>query len=271
MEKKILVLALALAATVAHCQVKLAPDTLQCHVIGFSVGLLQPGTGTATLMQGGNMKDLYEGPSLNFALGCDYKHATNWTVSLDGDLWFGLNSDNLSQRNARLGSIVSPTGDAISWGGQYGGVTAYNRGLAVRLGIGRTIPVFKNNPNSGPMLKLSAGWMMQKSVYSQNYHENPVPQLSGDYARLYDHLRHGAILTEGIGFSYMSNYLTYINVRVMFEVSQVWSFSTRSYQIDNLMGLNGKDNNRYFDLIYGIKLTWMFPLTGKTTYDYYYF
>jgi hypothetical protein len=37
------------------------------------------------------------------------------------------------------------------------------------------------------------------------------------------------------------------------------------------MGLNGKDNNRYLDFMVGLKLTWMFPLTGKTSYDYYYY
>ena len=37
------------------------------------------------------------------------------------------------------------------------------------------------------------------------------------------------------------------------------------------MGLNGKDESRYFDLMGGVKLSWMFPFTGKTSYDYYYY
>ena len=45
----------------------------------------------------------------------------------------------------------------------------------------------------------------------------------------------------------------------------------RPYQLDNQIGLNGKDSSRYFDLLYGIRLSWMFPLMGKTTYDYYYY
>ena len=66
----------------------------------------------------------------------------------------------------------------------------------------------------------------------------------------------------------MSNYLTYVNLRVSLEISQCLTWSSRPYLIDNLTHLNGKDHNRYLDLLYG--LTWMFPLTGKTTYDYYY-
>ena len=63
----------------------------------------------------------------------------------------------------------------------------------------------------------------------------------------------------------------YANVYLTFEVSQVWSRSTRQYMIDYYLGLQGKDNNRYFDLLYSIKLCWMFPLKGKTAHDYYFY
>ena len=159
----------------------------------------------------------------------------------------------------------------LSWGGYDGAVTAYNRSLAVRLGLAKIITLFPKNPNSGLLLKLSGGWMMQKTVFSQDMNESPVPQLQGDYAKLYDHLRNGAILTESIGFMFMSNYSTYANFKLTFEISECLTFSSRPYQLDDLMGLNGKDRNRYLDLLYGVRLTWMFPLMGKTTYDYYYY
>jgi hypothetical protein len=63
----------------------------------------------------------------------------------------------------------------------------------------------------------------------------------------------------------------YINFKITFDLSQCFSWSTRPYIIDKVMGLNGKDNNRYFDLMGGVKLSWMFPFTGKTSYDYYYY
>lgn len=261
-----------LLATGALAQEKEHPDTLQCHVIGFSFGALMPGYGTAsTGMTGGNMADLYKGPYLDFALECDYKYQSGWMMTLDGDLWFGLTSDNLQQRVERMGNVYTDAGYALSWGGTDGDVTAYNRSLALRLGVGKTLPVLKDNPNSGILLKMSGGWMMQKTVFSQDMKESAVPQLSGNYAKLYDHLRNGVILTQSVGFSYMSNYLTYINFKVELSVSECMLWSSRPYQIDNVMGLNGKDSNRYFDLLYGLKLTWMFPLMGKTTYDYYYF
>lgn len=273
MQKKLTILCLLAAlATGATAQVKLSVDTLECHIIGFTFGALMPGGGSASSgMTGGNTADLYKGPFLDFSLGCDYKYKSNWMVTLDGDLWFGYNSDNLEDRAQRMGDIYTPGGYLLSWGGYDGEVQAYNRSLAVRVGVAKILPVIKNNPNSGIMFKLSGGWMMQKTVFNQDYTQSPVPQLNGNYAKLYDHLRNGALLTESVGFIFMSNMSTYVNFKVSFDVSQCISWSSRSYQIDNVMGLNGKDSNRYFDLMYGVRLTWMFPLMGKTTYDYYYY
>lgn len=273
MTKKLTILAIALSAVMyTHAQVKFTPDTMECHMISFSAGLAMPGSGsTNTGMTGGNMKDLYSGPYLDFSIGCDYKYKSNWMVTLDGDMWFGVTDDNLQDRRERIGDVFTPLGYPLTTNGTDGALQAYNRSLAVRIGVAKIIPVIHDNPNSGLMLKVSGGWMMQKTVFGQDWTKDPVPLLHDDYGKLFDHLRQGAIISEGIGFNYMSNYLTYVNFRIVFEVSQCISWSTRPYQIDNLMGLNGKDNNRYFDLMYSLRLTWMFPLTGKTTYDYYYY
>lgn len=263
---------LMLVSTVSHGQEKHGIDTLQCHIVGFSFGTLTPLSGSNSGdMPGGSMKDLYNGPYLNFALEWDYKTKRNWMVSVEGDLWFGYNSDNLTLRAERMGDIYTSQGYLMGMDGSDGVVTLYNRGFAVRPGIGKIIPLFRKNPDSGILLKLSGGWMMQKTVNTQDMNEGEVPQLDEKMMPLYDHLRHGLILTESVGFIYMSNRSTYINFKITFDLSQCFSWSTRPYIIDKVMELNGKDNNRYFDLMGGVKLSWMFPFTGKTSYDYYYY
>lgn len=259
--------------TAAEAQVKLSVDTLECHIVSFSTGLLAPAFGSNTGgLSGGGISDLYTAPYIDFGLEWNYKYQNGWMWACDVDLWFGGSSDNLRQREVRIPNVFTAGNYAMTWEGIDGEVTAYNRGIAVRPGVGKIIPVLPKNPNSGILLNLSGGWFVQKTVFTQqNYTQAPVPQLKDDYAKLYDHLRNGAILTESIGFIYMSNYSSYINVKVTFDLSQCWSWSSRPYTIDSLMGLNGKDNNRYFDLLYGFRLTWMFPFTGKTTYDYYYY
>ena len=268
---------LAWIGVVAMCcgvqaQVKYTPDTLECHVIGFSVGAIMPGSGSASEgAEFGNMKDMYAGPYMDYAIGCEYKYKSNWMVTLDGDLWIGMSGNNVKYLTERYGHLYTPEGYLLCGSGYDGGVQFYNRGLAVKAGVGKILPIIPKNPNSGLLLKASGGWAMQKTVISQDIHEVPVASVNGQYAKLYDHLRNGVILTEAIGFYYMHNYSSYINFKITFEVSQFISWSSRPYIIDNKMGLNGKDNNRYFDLMYGLKLTWMFPLMGKTTYDYYYY
>ena len=258
--------------TTAGAQVKLSVDTLECHIVSFSAGLLAPAFGSNSGgLSGGGMSDLYTAPYIDFGLEWDYKYQNGWMWACDVDLWFGGSSDNLQQREVRISDVYTAGGYAMSWGGYDGVVTAYNRGIAVRPGVAKIIPVLPKDPNSGILLKISGGWFIQKTIFTQDFNQTPVPQLNGDYAKLYDHLRNGAILTESIGFAYMSNYSSYINVKLTFDLSQCWSWSSRPYTIDNLMGLNGKDDNTYFDLMAGLKLSWMFPFTGKTTYDYYYY
>ncbi len=266
-----LMLAVLLALPCA-AQVKLNVDTLKCHIVGFSAGALMPFGGSNSLgLQHGNMKDLYNGASIDFALEWDYKFLNNWMLSFDADLWFGASSDNLAQRDERMGDVFNSQGYAMSWGGYDGAVTAYNRNIALRPGVAKMFSVLPKNPNSGIFVKLSGGWFMQKTVFSQDVNESPVPQLNDRYAKLYDHLRNGCIVTESVGFAYMSNYHTYVNFKVSIDFSQCYSWSMRPYQIDNLMGLNGKDNSRYFDFMIGVKLSWLFPITGRTSYDYYFY
>lgn len=271
-KKTALLLGCILLILSAQAQEKEKADTLECHIIGFSFGTLMPGFGsTSTGALGGNTKDLYAGPYLDFAIECDYKYNSGWMMTLEGDMWFGYNSDNLQQRVERMGDIYAPTGQVLAFNGTDGVVYAHNRSLAARVGVAKIIRVIPENPNSGILLKLSGGWLMQKTVFTQDMNEAAVPQLLGDYAKMYDHLRNGAMLTQSVGFCYMSNYLTYVNFKIELSVSESLMWSSRPYTIDNVMGLNGKDPNRYFDLFYGLKLTWLFPLMGKTTYDYYYY
>ena len=243
--KGVLATAFLLLPTTVWGQVKLNVDTLQCHIVSFSVaGLMPLGGSNSEGLKGGNMKDLYDGPYLDFALEWMYKFQNNWLLTCDADLWF--NSDNLRDRAERMG-IYNSRGTLMSESGLDGVVLAQNRGIAVRAGFGKIIPVLPKDPNSGIMLKLSGGWFMHKTVFTQDMNE------------------------EGIGFAYMSNYRTYINVKLMLELSQCISWSSRPYIIDNLMGIKGKDNSRYIDHMVGLRLTWMFPITGRTSYDYYYY
>lgn len=280
--KKIKKLALAAAllmglSSPALAQEKLYQDTLECHIVGFSVGTMFPDRlfskavdpATGINNEKLTMNSMYKSPFLDFNGSVAYKYKSNWVVSADYDFWFG--SDNLRDRVERLEGVYSSAGIVMAINGVDGVFQCNNRGMSIKAGLGKIIVVDKKNPNSGIWLKGSTGWCMSKTVFSQDYTEASAPQLSGIYQNLYDQRKSGWMLSEGIGYWFMSNKLNLWNCYAMFEVSQCWMRSTRDYTIDKLAGLHGKDESRHFDMLYTLKLCWMFPLKGKSSFDYYYY
>ena len=278
--KKIWVGALTVLLAMADVETSMAQasaqlDTIQCFIVGFDVGTIFPADkgSKVSLSNGGTssnatMYSLYESPWLDFGLNGIYKWKSNWLVSIEGDAWFG--NDNLKNRTERMSNIYSSEGLIIGTNGTDAVVTAYNRGLGLRGGIGKIFPIMPSrNPNSGILARLNAGIMQQQTIFSLN--EVNAPQIDGDNALLYDHQHLGFTLTEGLGVWFMSNNLNLVNCYVTFEITECWSHSTRDYVIDNFLGLTGKDDNKYFDLLYTIKFCWMFPLKGKTAREYYYY
>lgn len=265
MKKRFLPFSLLLLLFVsAHGQVKLTQDTIEAPYIGFNFGTMFP---SKTFSSANGMYDLYKAPFLNFGLDFGYKFKSNWLLSTEGDLVFG--NDNLKNRHERMPAVFSNDVNPIVIGtnGTDANVTFYNRALTFRAGGGKIFPISKRNPNSGIVARMFGGVWQQKTIYVCN--DVNAPQLQGDYARLYDHKRLGFTLTESIGLWYMSNNSNIVNCYIAFEITQCWNHSVRDYVIDEYIGLNGPDNTKYFDLIYGIKICWMFPLKGKTAYDYY--
>lgn len=261
---------------VAYAQLDLTLDTIECHIIGFNVGMKIPSTqfsfGLApdgSTSRNATMASLYEGPYIEYGINWQYKYASNWLLSFDANMWIG--NDNLQHREDRMGSVYTRDNLAvIGTGGTDAGVACGNRALSLQGGIGRIFTVApERNPNSGILGRISAGYMRQQTIFMQSL--EAAPQVNGDYGCLYDHQRHGLMLTEDLGYWFMSNHFNLVNFYATFEVSQIWSWSTRDYTIDYYLGMQGKDNNRYFDLMYSIKFCWMFPLRGKLAHDYYYY
>ncbi|MBO7201887.1 MAG: hypothetical protein J6V54_10910 [Bacteroidales bacterium] len=233
-------------------------DTLSCPIISFNF---------APWLAQGAMNDMFTSPMLDFGVSAIYKTKTNFLFGIEGSFFFG--NDNLKNRCERLQSLYTEAGTIIGTGGTDAGVEAYNRGLIGMLQVGKIIPVIKNNPNSGIFFMFGAGIAQNQIIYTPWMEE--APQLSGDYVKLYDHQQRGALISERVGFWYMNRKKNYLNFHISFEFTQMWLKSTREYVIDDYMGIRGKDNNKYFSHLYGIKFGWMIPLEGKTTQEYYYY
>ena len=261
---KRLITMLLVAVVGTHTVAAQNNDTLQCFAVGFNFGTMF--TTGERVMGSGEKTDLLKNPFLNFGVDVFYKFRSNWVLGVEGNLYFG--NDNLKHREERLSHLYA-NGAVIGGGGGDAGVEAFNRGLSFVASVGKIIPVSKKNPNSGIFLMLGGGFTQSQILYSVQAEE--APQLTGDYALLYDHQQRGPVLMENLGYWFMSNDKAYFNFILSFEMQQYFTRSTRDYVIDNYMGISGKDDNHYFTPIYMLKLVWMFPLTGKKTQEYYYF
>ncbi len=257
-----------------NAQIKIKADTLACPIVGFHVGTIAPFGGKAidtdgNKVENATMAELYKAPWLDFGIDISYKWRNGFFVN--GDFTFLFASDNLQDRFERMSDIYTQNGMIIGSNGTDAIVTAYNRALAWKAGVGKIFLLnMEKNPNSGPFAAINLGMIQQQTIFMMNELVD-APQVNNDYGLLYDHQRRGFMLSQEIGYWHMSNSAAILNFRVSLELTEIWSRSTRDYVIDDLLGLRGKDNNKYFDLLCGIKLTWMFPITGRTSYDYYYY
>lgn len=265
----------AIAMPCATAQEKIHPDTLRCPIVGFHAALASPLTSfsSATAPDGtsvtnATMGDLYEAPWMDFGMNFAYKWRNGLFVSMEGSLIIGNN--NLRDRLLRMSDVYSSSKMIIGANGTDATVTCYNRMLSAKFGVGKIFVLSSKNPNSGPFVRIDAGLMQNQTVFMLNQHVD-APQVNGDYAYLYDHQRRGFQLSQAVGYWFMGNKSAILNFNASLELTETWSTSTRDYVIDDLIPIRGADNNKYFDLLYGIKLTWMFPITGKPAYDYYYY
>lgn len=259
-----IILFIAVAGSLS-AQIKIKQDSLSTPFVGFNFGTI---FASDRLSTNNGMHDLYPTPYLNFGIDAGYKFKSNWIVSFDGNLIIG---NDLNDKSQRMPSAFSHDTVPIVIGtnGTDANASCYNRALSFRIGGGKLFTLNKANPNTGILAGMHAGIMQQKTIFKLN--DVNAPQLQGDYARLYDHKRRGFTLTESVGYWFMSNKSNYVNFYVAFEVTQFWNHSVRDYVIDEVMNLHGPDNTKYLDIFYTIKLCWMFPLNGKTAYDYYFF
>ncbi len=125
-----------------------------------------------------NQKNLMYGGSMNFIFGSQIRE--------DSFVW----------------NIKSPQGDFLSANGEFLGIGFFQRGYTISAELGKILPIWNKNVNSGPMLKASAGYMRYKiNIFDRN---NAFPQFSATYKKGYDRLTSGLFGELFAGYSYFS-------------------------------------------------------------------
>lgn len=246
-----IVLLLLFSANSLQAQQRISDTVVSTFLIQASYSMQFPG------------KDLKEYFGYNSTIGVvlGYKTSQNWLWNAQFGFIFG---DQVNGREELLSRISTPTGEIIDGDGTFTSLALFERGYHFQAKIGKIIPGFGPNPNSGIYFMTGLGYIAHRIHIETQF--GTAPQITGDYAKGYDKLRGGFAHSLEAGYMLMSNHRA-LNFSLGFEFIHAYTRSLRDYDF-NLMGY---DNTKYTDHYYGLRINWMIPAYKRSPQRYYYY
>jgi hypothetical protein len=187
----------------------------------------------------------------------DFKTRSYWTFGLNGSYLFGKDV-----KEDIFTNIETSDGAQINKDGEFADVRLYERGFTVSGTIGKMMPLKKPNPNTGILFSVGFG-LIQHKIRIETIGNN-LPQLSKEYKKGYDRLSNGFLLSENLGYLYLSNNRL-VNFYFGLECMQGFTQNRRSFDYD----LMQKDTRERVDILYGAKIAWILPLYKKAPLEFY--
>ncbi|MCX6352503.1 MAG: hypothetical protein NTX03_11680 [Bacteroidetes bacterium] len=241
-----------------------AKDLFAQKTIRDTINLVVIGANYSFQIPGGDMAKRF-GNSSTFGAVVFYKTLSNWLFGMEYNYLYGTDI----REKGILDGISTKDPDAsnryiINGNGEFQILDQFERGHILLGKLGKVFPWFKHNPNSGISFKVGGGYMEHKIHY---YWTGEAPaQLAGNYVKGYDRYTNGFVASQSVGLLYFGN-RGFVNFALDAEVMEGFTKNRRSYNFDQ----NTTDNKQRLDLLYGLKLTWFFPVyhTPGGTYEYY--
>jgi hypothetical protein len=198
------------------------------------------------------------GTSYRIGVGIKHKSVGNWIFGAKFEFITGnkMKEDSLLSNMRNSLGITSISGEVLNVG-------MFERGYAVGVQVGKIFPFLQANPNSGPIMLASVGFMQHKiNFFDRN---NAFPQLRDDYKKGYDRLTNGLYIEDFIGYNFHSKNKL-LNLYAGFNF--LWGFTRvrRDYTFD----LERKESEARNDILAGFKLGWIVPIYKKKSEDTYY-
>lgn len=195
----------------------------------------------------------------NLGLDFAYKLKNNWILGINGSFIFG----GTIRETHMFDSIVTSQGYVINTDGKYTDLRLYERGFTVSLTGGKVFPVWGPNKNSGFLIRGGLGFL-QHNIRIETT-GNLAPQLGPDYRKGYDRLTNGLMLSQFIGYLYLSNNRLF-NFYCGFELMEAFTENRRTVNFDT-----GKhDGTKRFDALEGFRVGFILPLYKRDISNYYY-
>jgi hypothetical protein len=199
------------------------------------------------------------GVNSQLQLSVDYKFKNYWTLGVSSSYLFGKTvKENLFDSLSKENYFISSEGD-------FADVRLFERGFTISAVVGRVFAFSKKRPNSGIVFGFGTGFIQHKiriEVIGNN-----LPQLDKAYKKGYDRLSNGLLLSQNLGYLYLSNNRL-LNIYFGLECMEGFTQNRRSFDFDK----REKDTKKRLDILYGAKVAWILPVYGKKgpngTYSY---
>lgn len=200
----------------------------------------------------GDMADRFGNNAL-VGLDLSYQFKNGWIVGASGGHFFG----NQVRERDIMSNIATPSGDIITENGFFENYRLRPFGWAIYGHVGKILPVFGPNKNSGLLIQLGVG-VMQHKIWIETP-KLASPQLAGDYKKGYDRLTNGLSLNQFIGYHHLSNNKL-INFYIGLDLHQGFTQNRRTLNYNTGMA----DTRQRLDLLIGLKAGWILPLYKRT-------
>ncbi len=207
-------------------------------------------------LNGGDLTRRF-GNNSSVALSLEFKTKKYWILGINGSYLFGK-----VVKEILFDSISTSSGGIINGNGEFTDVRLFERGFTSSLTFGRMFSFKKPNPNSGIVFNIGVGFLQHK-IRIETIGNN-TPQLSKQYKKGYDRLTNGLLLSQNLGYLYLSaNRL--VNIYFGLEFMEGFTQSRRSFDYD----LMKQDTQKRLDILYGAKIAWILPLYKRTPQEFY--
>lgn len=190
-----------------------------------------------------------------------YKTKQNWFWGMDANFMFG----NQIKVTGLFDNLVDSYGNITDINGDIAKVMVYARGFHVNAALGKIIPVFSPNKNSGIFIHGGIGYMLHHLRIETQ--DQVIPLLELEYKKGYDRLALGVNLHQFVGYSFMSNG-GFFNFYAGFYVQQGFTKNQRKIFFDQ--PLVSVPTNTRKDFLYGVRVGWYIPFYKRQPKEFYY-
>lgn len=190
-----------------------------------------------------------------------YKTTKNWFWGVEGNFIFG---DKI-RVSGLFDNLVDSDGNITDVNGTVAQVLVLARGFNANFAIGKVIPVFSPNRNSGIYIHAGAGYLLHKMRIDTR--DQVIPQIELNYRKGYDRLSTGINFHQFIGYAFMAN-KGLINFYGGFYMQEGFTTNRRLINFDQPDVPVSKEVMR--DIQVGFKAGWFIPVYKRKPKDFYF-